>query len=686
MTVLSHGNRGSMPSALIARAPHAFHTHITFPYPYGFTRCLKRVQKRTVSVFLLMLMIFGLSTPIFSQDRSKSGDTLRYTSPEITVQATRIEAPWAKQPVSLVAIDSIAQQTTVTNVADLLTMSAPLFLKDYGPGGIATLSQRGLGANQTQVLWEGLELNHPMLGVVDLSLLPTGVVSEIEVGASNPSAAYGSGSLGGTVYMHSKSAVQGAQLTQSWSGLGNWSTSVQTGFESEDHTWKGLLAGSYVTNDNDYEYRDPIAQTNAHRTHNSVDRQYLLGKISRTGDQVDWTAIGWWNRADQQIPGSVVSSSNQATQYDEFIRGLIRAEWYASGFRWKAEIGGSRVRLNYDQLNAGINSRSLAYQGKATLDLRRYDSDRWQWKTGVSIDQLRISTNNYPQDKVRSVGAWYVNAQWQPFKRVHFYPALRVDHYSDFEWAISPSLGINGEIIGDRLFAYANGSRSFNAPTFNDLYWEPGGDPTLIPEHSYQVEAGMRWLDTKWGRHQLSGYRLWIEDGIQWLPGPGSVFRAENVKALRGYGLEWSSRMSMTIERVHLVLNHNATWTRTEIAEPRFGGDQAVGKQLPYVPEFNIKEQLSANYRELTLSLAGRWVSTRYTTEDHLRALDPYYVWDAGIAYNGSLKKLNSDWSDWAIQTALTIKNLGNTSYQVVEYYPMPGRYLKLSIQLKFKS
>ncbi|MGM0588838.1 MAG: TonB-dependent receptor [Bacteroidota bacterium] len=607
---------------------------------------------------------------------------MTYQSAEVTITATRINVPWSKQPVAIHAIDSIATQSLSSSIADVLASQAPLFLKNYGPGGIATLSQRGLGAHQTQVLWEGMELNHPMLGVVDLSLLPATVVSSISMGGSNPSSAYGSGSLGGTVYMQSSKISKGLQLRQSYSQLNNTTSQLQMGWEDEPEVWEVMLSGSYSKAQNDFQFENPITRQSEQRSHNQVISQHLLGKVKYSGDRVDWTTLAWWNRADQQIPGSVVSSSNQASQYDEFIRGLIRAQWYGWKGAWRAETGGSWVQLNYDQPQANIRSRSTSYSGKGSLQYRRYHSDQWEWKASTEFNLKHIRTNNFAVDYDRSVAAIQWQGQWNIYPKWSIYPAFRVDRYSDFGWTMSPSLGINWEIIEQQIFLFGNASRNFNAPTFNDLYWNPGGDPSIKPERSIQVELGVKWLDPQWGRHQISSYQLWIEDGIQWLPGANSVFEAQNVKNLRGYGIEWSSDLPLLTGYLQLTWLHRGTWTRTEIEEARFRDDAAVGLQLPYVPELNVKEQLLVNFWKMKLRLSGQWVSTRYTTEDHLRALDPYWNWNLAASYQIKWGANHNNNQSSKLQIHVEIKNLFNERYQVVEYYPMPGRYIKGSIQI----
>src|SRR4051812_12993113 len=70
-------------------------------------------------------------------------------------------------------IDSLAlAQHNSTNLADLLADESPVFIKSYGLGSLATTSFRGGSANHTAILWNGFNINSPMNGQLDLSLVP----------------------------------------------------------------------------------------------------------------------------------------------------------------------------------------------------------------------------------------------------------------------------------------------------------------------------------------------------------------------------------------------------------------------------------------------------------------------------------------------------------------------------------
>ncbi len=77
------------------------------------------------------------------------------------------------------------------NLAHILQLESTFFVKNYGPSGISSLSGRGGGASHTAVLWEGFNIQSPLLGQADISLLPTVFVDYIDIQYGGESALFG---------------------------------------------------------------------------------------------------------------------------------------------------------------------------------------------------------------------------------------------------------------------------------------------------------------------------------------------------------------------------------------------------------------------------------------------------------------------------------------------------------------
>ena len=60
-------------------------------------------------------------------------------------------------------------------LSDALNEFSSVYVKSYGSGGLASLAIQGTSAEQTAIEWNGVKINAPSLGQVDLSLFMLGM-------------------------------------------------------------------------------------------------------------------------------------------------------------------------------------------------------------------------------------------------------------------------------------------------------------------------------------------------------------------------------------------------------------------------------------------------------------------------------------------------------------------------------
>ena len=99
-------------------------------------------------------------------------------------------------------LDSAALKLTVSqSMADVLTFNSSIFVKQYGRGSLSTVSFRGTAASHTQVTWNGMKINSPMLGMTDFSMIPSFFTDKASLLHGSSSLAVASGGLGGAVLL-----------------------------------------------------------------------------------------------------------------------------------------------------------------------------------------------------------------------------------------------------------------------------------------------------------------------------------------------------------------------------------------------------------------------------------------------------------------------------------------------------
>ena len=97
-------------------------------------------------------------------------------------------------------VDSLVMLKKINmSLSELLSENTPIFVKSNGRGAMATASFRGTAASHTQVTWNGMNINSPMTGSVDFSLIPVYVIDDLNLKHCTAAIADNSGGWGGSI-------------------------------------------------------------------------------------------------------------------------------------------------------------------------------------------------------------------------------------------------------------------------------------------------------------------------------------------------------------------------------------------------------------------------------------------------------------------------------------------------------
>ena len=153
----------------------------------------------------LFLSLLCLNTALAQQTPS-SNTTPPQTRPapvaqSITVITTLEPLPLAESDRSVNLIEPRQQPLTSSSVVDLLRQDASLNLQARAPNGVqADLSLRGTTFQQSLILLNGLRINDPETGHLNLDIpVPLDAVTRIDILHGSGSTFYGSDAIGGAV-------------------------------------------------------------------------------------------------------------------------------------------------------------------------------------------------------------------------------------------------------------------------------------------------------------------------------------------------------------------------------------------------------------------------------------------------------------------------------------------------------
>ena len=632
---------------------------------------MKSLSVQTLFAALFLYLIF----PQFTQAQAVA-DTL--TLEEITVQSTRFDAERKHQPISVTRFSAEDLEIYGTgSIAELIGKRSSAVVREYGPGGLSNLSMRGYSPGRTQVVWNNFNLNDPVNGVFDLSLMPANFIRSMELSAGNSSTAYGSSAAGGTLYLDSGAA---ASNYSAWQTLGSYGQNIQgVNLTHRSGDWHAGLSLQREASDNDFEFENN-GETQT-RENNRVEAYHALLNAGYETEPLSLKTTLWFYDVENQSPGSLNFPSQTAVQDDRALRSATNIEYRFDNSRLYSNIIYSDADTDYTDEAFGIESDT---------NIKSFSNEiGWnqQWLENLKTDQSaqflvnRVESSNFDQNESQFNFAYRLNGEWQPGESLRLFGGIRYDYYETAGDAVSGSLGANYNLFEEAFILRGQWSRNFVAPTLNDLYWPNAGNPDLDPETNHKAELGILSIhryETGRFEAEINGFTGTQTDGILWVFGQDGL-SVRNVNEIETKGFEINLKNDLRISsNLTLTVEGGSTYTDASVREDETNPG-AEGSQLVYVPEWSHRAHLNLSWRNLSAGTDIRYTGERYTTQDNTLA-DPLTSFTETDLFGRVVIPVDR----YRFSITARVRNLGNSQNQFIDGYPLPGRSYLVTARFGF--
>ena len=615
--------------------------------------------------------------------------------------------------------DSVQLKENIAlSIADVLTFNSSIFVKSYGRATLSTVAFRGTSPSHTQVTWNGMRLNNPMMGMTDFSMIPSYFIDDASLLHGTSSVGETGGGLGGAVKLSTKPAQNNGFGLQYVQGVGSFQTFDEfLRLTYGNKNWQLSTRAVYSSSPNEYKYRNHDKKENIYDENNNIVGQYYPTERNRSGSFKDLHILqeayynsdsgerfglsAWYINSNRELP-MLTTDYGEATEFDNrqrehTFRGVLSWDHLRSNWKVAAKAGYIHTWMAYDyERDAGngimtsmTRSRSKVNTFYGQADGEYYIGTKWLFTASLSAHQHLVESRDkniilqqgdkaivgYDKGRVELSGS--VSAKWRPTERLGVSFVLREEMFGT-EWTPPiPALFVDG-VLSKRgnIMAKASVSRNFRFPTLNDLYFLPGGNPDLKKENGWSYDAGLSFAVGERGIYSLSGSASWfdsrVDDWILWLPTTKGFFSPRNIKRVHSYGVELEADLDVALSTSwRLALSGTFSWTPSvNEGEPMSPADKSVGKQLPYVPEISSTVTGVLSWR--TWSLLYKWChySKRYTMSSNDLSLSgnlpPYFMNNVTLE-----KRFSLTWADLSLKGA--VNNLFDEEYLSVLSRPMPG-------------
>ena len=667
----------------------------------------------------ILLMIFAAATAV-AEERTVA---IR----EITVIGQR---PMKEIGVQQTKLDTIALKENISlSMADVLTFNSSIFVKNYGRATLSTVAFRGTSPSHTQVSWNGMKINNPMLGMTDFSMIPSYFIDDASLLHGTSSVSETGGGLGGAIKLQTKPANYqgfGVQYIQGVGSFKSFDEFLRLTY-GNDH-WQISTRAVYSSSPNDYKYINRDKKLNIYDDDMNIIDQYYPVERNRSGAYKDLHILqevyyntckgdrfglnAWYINSNRELAMLTVDHGSDTdfenTQRENTFRGVLSWDHLRKNWKLGAKAGYIYTWMAYDykrDLGNGTmahmtRSRSKINTFYGQLDGEYYIGRKWLFTANLSLHQHIVESRDknillqqggtgivgYRKGRPELSGS--VSAKWRPVDRLGMSIVLREEMFGRVWTPIIPAFFIDG-VLSERgnIVAKASISRNYRYPTLNDLYFLPGGNPDLRHESGWTYDAGVSFAVGRDGVYSLSGSANWfesfIEDWIIWLPTPKGFFSPENIKDVHAYGVELQGDLKVNLTKEwQLMLNGSFSWTPSiNEGEPRTPADKSVGKQLPYVPKLSSSVTGHLTWRRWTFMYKWCYYSERYTMSSNDISLSgklpPYFMSNISLEKSIPLKRIE-------LSAKGVINNLFNEQYLSVLSRPMPGINFQIFLGIKF--
>ena len=636
---------------------------------------------------LIFACICSVSVSLFGQTHEPVDSIFL---PSVTIVAERDAAFSAG--IKTTSIDAKTLEESGFSLAEVLAQNSSVFVKNYGQGGLASVSFRGTGAEHTALIWRGMTLNSPSLGLTDLSLFPSFLLENASIHHGSTTSFYGSSAIGGSIHL-GRSIIWDkkiyVKIRQQIGSFGDYRSGLDV--KIGNAKVQSRTAGYYQQAANDYPFpgkNRPLSVFPLNQSHAAFRQWGLLQDLDFSLPFQQTLSLGlWYQNSLREIPPPYTVARSTATQQDSVLR--LSFEWKkrVKKGQYVARAGYSEEFINYQDSDHSISDQNHSRLYFAETEFRRNFFEHLFLTAGFSYNRMEGFSTNYEKAAAENRFSLFAAARYEVLSWLQFSGSLRKDlvnrpGFSTKETPqppLVPAIGFEiglpkiSSFPGTRLRIKGNASRNYNLPTLNQRFWSPGGNPEIQPESGWSGDVGLVWdhffarKTASYFKVEVTHFQSLINNWIQWQPLGGTVWSPVNLRQVWARGLESTLNFHSNWGKWSFEAGGSYAFTRsTNTRIARGYSSSALGKQLIYVPIHNANLKLRADFRGYFFQFEQTLTGKRFTSFDNVYFLPAYTLGNLCAGKTWTLKI-------FTLGTQIRVTNLWNLRYQPIAGRIMPG-------------
>lgn len=636
-------------------------------------------------------------------------DSIAFESRLPAVEITENRRPAVvRSAVPLQVMDSRAiERLGVQDLSGAVRRFSGVTVKDYGGiGGLKTVSIRGLGAQHTAVGYDGITVGNCQSGEIDLSKFSLDNVESLSLSIGQSDRIFQNARMFASAGALEIETKKPDFSRRPYSGR----VQVRTGsfglfnpsFRYDRRLSRRVgasLGAEWTSAKGEYPFTlvNREQMTKEKRKNSDVQSLRLESDL-----YADWGKQGrlkgklYFFDSERGLPGSVVLYNPYAKQrlWDKIFFGQLH---YEKPFGRQLTL---RLQAKYNYAYNRFIDPAYRYDGSIQDDrytqqeyygsagLLYAPSEAWSFTIAEDVFHNRLKNNfadcPYPE-RITSLSVAAARYQTSRLTVVASllgtYTAEKVTKgdAAPHRKKLSPAASLSYRPWeGSNFRIRASYKNIFRVPTFNDLYYARIGNRSLRPESTGQFNLGLAWSGSagkaaNYLSVSVDAYYNRVKDKIVAIP-TLFLWKMMNMGKVRAAGTDVNLASEFALPAgLSLTLTAAYSYARAvDITDPEA---KNYKDQIPYAPR---------HAGSGSVGLETPWVNATYSLiASGLRYALPQNIDDNRVEryteHSLSLSRLFR-LGQAQLRLQADAVNLGNKNYDIIQFYPMPGRSFRATI------
>ncbi|NOU16964.1 MAG: TonB-dependent receptor [Bacteroidales bacterium] len=575
------------------------------------------------------------------------------------------------------------------NLTELINHFLPIYIKQDA-GGLATIRFRGTSPNHTAIMFNGININSLTLGHSNISNLPNFLFDEIKIQYGSSSSLYGSDAIGGSVHLNNNPTWNSgfnASFQQDFASFNSYFNGIKVGFSNSRfqytikayHQKKKNNFSFLNTAVKDFERNKFITDTvrNAAVSNYGILQEIYYKISEKTFSFFKLWYEDNWHQIQPNMSANYYGGGFEEIK-DKHLRFISGFKHYSGQHKFATDIG---YISDYELYNKVYDQTISTNNYILNVNYTNSSFLNGDFQSGTSCSYITpkvYAYNGLPKEARFDFFALYLRSL---LDCLNASLNLRESFVSNYKSQFTPSFGLDYTMLKSSNhtlnFKFA-ASKSYKTPTFNDRFWNPGGNPNLLSEKGMNYELNTNYkLYNNVGSFKigLSYFLININNLIQWVN--MDVWRPLNVKKVRNSGIEFNAESAVNILKFILSTGVNYSYTKSRETKSYNNQNLSNGKQLMYTPE-----HLGNAFISLSRKNWNWFISSSYTGE---RNTETYKILEGYLLLNTSFGT-NLNMRNNQLSVNFKVNNILNKAYQNQELYAMPGINYVVSLKISINN